>query len=204
MLKTCTIQDGLEVDPKGGKISKEKIRQILSLYQILYYILHHGQKRTPLHIMNNAVIYDLCRSSTTIRCLNRLGLCIGPDELMRYRNDMAEYVIKHGDEVPLPSRFDPSKFTTAATDNFDHEEGTVAGTGGSHDTVTVLFQEKQENKIRKPNRTQTNVSHGSRSFKVDLPCQKVLEFYKPRIRPDLPSAFMFQKNPMNCQNLNEI
>ena len=43
--------------------------------------------------------------------------------------------------VPLPSQFDPSMFTIVAFDNFDHEENTLSGIGGSHDTVSILMQD---------------------------------------------------------------
>ena len=59
MLKTCTDQSDNGADQKEGRMTKEKARQIIALYQILYYVLHHGQKRTPLY-MNSGVIYDLC------------------------------------------------------------------------------------------------------------------------------------------------
>ena len=62
------------------------------------------------------------------------------DEILRYQNDLADLVCTNGtNDVPLPSHLNPEKFTTAAFDNFDHEEATVSGLGGTHDTVSVSY-----------------------------------------------------------------
>lgn len=37
-----------------------------TLYQILFFNVHNGRKRTPLHIMNAEAIYNPCRSTTLI------------------------------------------------------------------------------------------------------------------------------------------
>ena len=66
--------------------------------------------------------------------------------------------------VPLPSHLNPEKFTTAAFDNFDHEEATVSGLGGTHDTVSVLYQDKSDGVQRKSHISETNVVHGPKSF----------------------------------------
>ena len=54
---------------------------------------------------------------------------------------MASFIVKSSHrKVPMPSQFEPEMFTLAAFDNFDHEEATLSGIKGSHDTVSVLFQ----------------------------------------------------------------
>ena len=58
---------------------------------------------------------------------------------------MARFVVESsGVDVPFPSNFERSQFTIAAFDNFDHEEATLSGIGGTHDTVGVLFQDDSE------------------------------------------------------------
>ena len=43
--------------------------------------------------------------------------------------------------VSFPSHFNISMFTMTAVNYFDHEETTLSGIGGSHDTLVVLFQD---------------------------------------------------------------
>lgn len=82
----------------------------------------------------------------------------------------------------------------AAFDNFDHIESTLSGIGSSHDTVAVVFQEKDGFHRGKPNVSETNVVHGPKAFYVGLHCQKLQSFIKPAIRPLLPDDFHL----MNC------
>jgi hypothetical protein len=116
---------------------------VQGLTQILYYILHHGRKRTAMHMMNSQSIYEACRSATLIKSFNRYGLCITYDEIQRYNNDnMTRFIVKSSsDNVPYSSHFGSSQFTIAAFDNFDHEEETLSGIWNSNGTVDVLLQD---------------------------------------------------------------
>ena len=74
---------------------------------------------------------------------------------------MANYTVGTSkDKVPLPSHWDKTEFTLAAFDNFDHDVSTLEGTHGSHDTVSVLFQNKPKTINRKPPISETPVKHG--------------------------------------------
>ena len=171
-------------------ISDDKRRKMSSLFQIMFYIMHNGCKRTPLHVMNSEAIYDACKSATLITSFNHFGLCLSYDELMRFQNDMATFTVKSCDEaVPFPNHFDRSMFTTAAFDNFDHEEATLSGIGGSHDTVSVLFQDDGGLQERKPRVSETNVQHGPRVFNSQLKCQNLQIFHKPSRKADLPASY---------------
>ena len=115
--------------------------KILSLFQIMYYILYNG--RTPVHLMNAQAIYETSKNSTVIKSLNQLCLCMSHDEILRHHNNMVTYTVKISrGKVPLPSHFSKQLFANAAFDNLDHEEATLSGINGVHDTVSVLFQEK--------------------------------------------------------------
>ena len=46
--------------------------------------------------------------------------------------------------------------------NFDLEEATLSGIGWSHDTVSVLYQNKPNIIREKPNISDTSLSHGSK------------------------------------------
>ena len=76
-----------------------------------------------------------------------------------------------------------------AFDNFDHIESTFSGKGSSHDTVAVVFQEKDGSSIRKPNVSETNVVHGPVTMHGRLNCQILSSFIKPAIKPLLPDDF---------------
>lgn len=181
------------VDSSHG-CSDAKLKQILSTFQFMFYNVHQGHKRTPLHVMNSVAIHDTCKSKTLISSFNKFGLCISYDELMRIHHDTASYTVQSAENgMPLPSSLDANKFTMAAFDNFDHNESTLSGIGSSHDTVAVVFQEKDGAHRGKPNVSETNVVHGPKAFHVELDCQKLQSFIKPAIRPQLPDDF----NPMN-------
>ena len=143
--------------------------QVNSLFQIMFYTLNNEKKITPLHIINSEAIYDACKSSTLITSFNHFGLCTSYYELLRFQNDMATFTVESSEEtVPFPSHFNREMFTMAAADNFDHEEATLSGIGGSHDTVTVLFQDDGGQTTRRPRISETNVKHGPKTFNAEL------------------------------------
>ena len=43
-----------------------KAMKIGSLFQAMFFILHNGRKRTPLHIMNAVEIYEKCQKKSDI------------------------------------------------------------------------------------------------------------------------------------------
>ena len=122
----------LNVDHKGfyndvesnPNISITKRRKMIALYQIMFYDVNNGKKKTPLHVLNAEMIHDACRSKTLVTNFNHYGLGISYPELLRYHTDMASYVLsqKCDNLVPLPSHFHSNIHTTAAFDNFDHNE----------------------------------------------------------------------------------
>ena len=99
--------------------------------------------------------------------------------------------------VPMPSQFDPEMFTLAVFDNFNHEEATLLGIKGSHDTVSVLFQEKPQRTFSKPNISETNIVHGSKVFQQQLKCQDLQPYIKPVKKPDLPSHYCVKEELFN-------
>ena len=108
--------------------------KIGSLFQIMFYNLRSGNKRTPLHVMNAAEIYERCKSRELITSFNRSGLCISYASMKKHRNDLAKLAIISSSEsgLPLPSHFSPSVFTISAFDNFDHtDKNTLSGKSGS-------------------------------------------------------------------------
>ena len=144
----CDDGEGTEANLEDSEIDSQtsKHDKILSVFQVIFFILNHCRKRTPLHMLNSEAVYNACRSKLLVSSLNRFGLAISYDEILRYHSDMASYVIESSQGgAPLPSNFDSKEFTMGAFDNFGHEEGMFSGIGGSHDTAMVLMQKKTWN-----------------------------------------------------------
>ena len=99
---------------------------------------------------------------------------------------MASYIVLSSSvKVPMPSQFDPDMFTIAAFDNFDHEEATLSGIKGSHDTASVLVQEKPQRTFSKPKISETGIVHGSKVFQQQLKYPDLQPYIKPAKKPEL-------------------
>ena len=112
------------------------------VFQILHYALSGGKETTPLHIMVAEGIPSLTRSKELVTALNRPGICASYNTVRRIDVDIAERIINTaGDNrVPLPAVLEATNPLNKAMDNFDRNESTLAGTGSTHDTILVLFQ----------------------------------------------------------------
>ena len=77
-----------------------------------------------------------------IQMFNRLGLCIRYDDLEGVDIAFTQEIINFAgtNRVPVSKYINSSPIVHDAMDNFDHEENTLSGIGGSHDTILVLFQ----------------------------------------------------------------
>ena len=117
-------------------------RKCDNVFQIIFNIVHNGQKKTPMHVSLPETVHDICRSKELIQILNRIGLCMSYNEVERLDNNLALRTIKKADihRVPVPPSIQPGLLIQGAMDNFDHEENTKSGIGGSHDTILMLFQ----------------------------------------------------------------
>ena len=56
---TDFVEYDIDAERKNEKI---KVTKLMSLYQIIYYILHAGKKETFLHMMTTHDIYEKCKS----------------------------------------------------------------------------------------------------------------------------------------------
>ena len=132
-----------------------------------------------------------------ITSLNHFGISVSYDENLRFQNDLADLVCTTGtDDVPLPSHLNPENFTTASFDNFDHEEATLSGMGGTQDTVSVLYQDKSDVVRRKPRISKSGIVHGPKSFQKTLKCQEVKDFFKPTKKGEIPSGYLVSNWPL--------
>ena len=85
------------------------------------------KKKTPLHVLIAQTIHDASRSKKVITLMNRLGLSISYDEMMRIDTRLAERVIQEAGEfrVPVGWSIKPGTILHGAMDNFDHDEDFV-------------------------------------------------------------------------------
>lgn len=154
------------IDVEDTRLQYNNVEEMSSIYtkfhaifQILVYNLNKGKMRTPMHLANAQAIHETCKSATLIKSFNRLGLSSSYDEVRKYHNDMAMFTISSTENnlVPIPSHLDPLIFTIGAVDNFDHEETTTSGIKGTHDTVSIICQNKSNNSLAKPKISETAV-----------------------------------------------
>lgn len=177
-----------------GQISHSKRLKVLSLFQIICYMISNGTKKTPMHIMSGLAVHDACKSSILIESFNHIGVSVSYDEVLRHRNDLSRFtILKHENNVPIPSHFDRNMFTLAAFDNFDHNESTFTGLGSSHDTVCVLFQDKPEEEHKKPKLSEVSMKHGGKILRKELGCQKIQQFSNPSKTAALPQDYTATK-----------
>ena len=77
----CDDSTEKESEVNDNVAEDRKIAKLKALYQIMYYNVHNGRHRTPLHLMVAHNIYDRCKSRELITSLNRTGVCISYNEI---------------------------------------------------------------------------------------------------------------------------
>ncbi|KAL7290366.1 hypothetical protein TKK_0016059 [Trichogramma kaykai] len=124
-------------------------------------------------------VQSTLRSKNTILILNRLGVCICYEEIVRIRARLAAYTVQENSiNVPIPSHFDSTSYVTTAFDNFDRNEATISGLDSTHDTVIVLFQDLNNNQPnKKPNVSTCTIEKDRRAFSSILKCQEIIDYY---------------------------
>lgn len=94
------------------------------MFQFIFYLIHNGKNKAPLHISFPELIHDSSGFKKIIQIVIRLGLSMSYDETER--TDIA--LVKHsidmsGDyRATIPQAILSSKVIHGAMDNFDHEE----------------------------------------------------------------------------------
>ena len=149
-------------------------------------MIHNGQNKTPLHTFIAQSIHDTCKSKKLIQIMNRLGLCIC-------------------NRVPIPKNITSSSIIHGATDNFDHEENTSSGIGGSHDTILMLFQngnisDGANNTISEKTADENRSSANKRSLHCILDCQKLIKMGRFSNRGEIPNSFI-PSRPADLQDI---
>lgn len=166
-----------------------------TIFHIVYYLIHNGQKKTPLHVSLCECVYDTCRSKTLIQIKNRLGLCISYDAMERIDTGLAIRPIQlaGNNKVPVPKTIDNSAVIHGAVDNYDNEEGTSSVIGGSYDTILMLFQNAENNHNEDQQQQISKVSEEfitkRRSLEQMLECQKFVRGGNFANRAQTPDNF---------------
>ena len=53
------------------------------IFQIIFNLIHNGQRKTPSHTAISQSIHETCKSKTLIQIFKRLGLAISSDDVKR-------------------------------------------------------------------------------------------------------------------------
>ena len=72
------------------------------MFQMVFYLIHNGKKKTPLHVALSVLIHDSSRSKKVIQIMNRLGLCMSYDELERIDIGLAKRTIDMAGDSVFP------------------------------------------------------------------------------------------------------
>ena len=192
-------------------------RRCDALFQVAYFMIHNGMKKTPRHIANAQAIHNLSRSKTLITMFNRQGLCCSYDDVLRQDQMLANRTIirAEGHRVPIPPSIKPEILVRGAMDNFDREEDTKSGMHGTHDTVLVLFQDRQveDNQqdiiLDETDRPENyagmfGIDGTSRSLDKEIGAQKLLCYHKPKRRCTLSSNFLPSSDSSTLTEIRKV
>ena len=138
-----------------------------------------------------------------------MGLSISYDKGLRLKTSLALYTLETcQNTIPLPSHFHKSNFTTAAFDNFDHNEATQSGLQSTHDTVSVLFQDATDKSCFKLKISSTSVDKQSRTLNKNLEFQTLKNFNKPTgniiIPSEAPRNVLFSSQQFSIINSQDL
>ena len=188
---------------KGKTTTQLKIDVV---FQILHYILTDGKEPTPFHVMVAQAVHSLTRSKELVTALCHHGVCVGYNTVRRIDVDLAEQIIATaGDNrVPLPRVFEATSPLNGALDNFDRNESTLAGTGSSHDTILVLFQNVSIKLTKPPRESEISTrllatqSRTTVKLRSKVGCQELIRMGAMKERGEIPANYKVIETPTNC------
>ena len=167
-----------------------------------------GKEPTPLHIMVAEGVYSLTRSKELVTALNHHSICASYNTVRRIDVDLAERIITTaGDNrVPLPAVLEATSPLNGAMHNFNRNESTLAGTGSTHDTILVLFQNVpvSEEKPSEGSEISTRIPLSNDRISVRLrskvKCQEVIRMGSIKRRGEMAVPV---QDPSNMVSSNE-
>ena len=167
------------------------------VFRILHYNLTGGKEPTPFHIKVAEGVHSLTRSKQLVTALNHHGICVSYNTVKRFDVDLAERIITTAgnNRVPLPSVLEATSPLNGALDNFDRNESTLAGTGSTHDTILVLFQNVPLN-LEKPStvremseRPLAAQSRTTVKLRSKVSCQQLIRMGEIKERGEIPMNY---------------
>ena len=120
------------------KTSETVRRKANVIFQIVHNLVNDSLQKTLLHVALSQTIHDTCKSNRLVINVNRLGLCSSYHNLPWIAKHVIALAGPH--RVPVTPSILPGYLIHEAMNKFDHEEHTLSGIGGSHDTILMLFQ----------------------------------------------------------------
>ena len=187
---------------KGKTTTQLKIDVV---FQILHYILTDGKEPTPFHVMVAQAVHSLTRSKELVTALCQHGICVSYNTVRRIDVDLAEQVIAiAGDNrVPLPRVLETTSPLNGALDKFDRNENTLAGTGSSHDTILILFQNVPLNLMKPPRESEISTRFLATQNKTTVKlrsqvrCQELIKMGALKERGEIPANYKVIKTLTN-------
>ena len=162
------------------------------LFQIIYFQMFHGKRKTPLTTSFGQHQYGKSRSKEVLTAANRVGVSASYNEVRRLRKRLVQYTISKSGEgaVPIPATFTKDSFTYGALDNLDFKDNSsLSGTKSDHVTMLVAYQEARVPSESKPSVSTMNLGDITTRLPDTLPCQEVPYKPKPTSKPQLPPSF---------------
>ena len=177
-----------------GKESVHIQHKCDNIFQMIFNVVHNGQKKTPMHVGLSETVHDICHSKELIQIINPMGLCQSYNEVERLDSGLAQRTFEKAGvhRVHIPPSIEHGILIQGTMDNFDHEENTKSGIGGSHDTILMLFQNTANEIGDKPKEISTKPSAQFERKALDriLDCQKLVRAAKYRGCCQIPATFV--------------
>ncbi len=179
---------------KGKTTAQLKINVV---FQILHYILTDGTEPTPFHVMVGQGVHSLTRSKELVTALCQHGVSVSYNTVKRIDVDLAEQVITTAgnNRVPLPAVLEATSPLNGAMHNFDRNESTLAGTGSSHDTILILFQnvplilKKPPRESEISTRSLFTQSRTTVKLRSKVSCQQLIPMGSLKERGEIPADY---------------
>ena len=178
-----------------GKTTTQQRTDVV--FQILHYILTDGKEPTPFHDMVGQTVHSLTRSKDLMTAFSHYRICVSYNTVKRIDIDLAERIITAaGDNrEPLPSVLEATSPINGTMDNFDRNESTLAGTGSTHDTILVLFQNVPINLEKLPQEheisamTLATLSRTTVKLRTQVKCQQIIKMGAVKERGEIPTNY---------------
>ena len=161
------------------KSLKKLKNQLSAHFQITYYKLTHGKRKTPLQILTTNSVYGRTRSKRIITNLNFIGATTSYPEMKRERRLKRQYTLScsRPNEAPVPSHFSKKGWTMGALDNENFaDQSSISGTKVKNYTAQVLYQDASEEPVAKPSVSSTGLKKSLTSAKDRLSRQELTPY----------------------------